>query len=271
MIFDAPPPPPLWIPKPAIIRPQAKELIPPKLARLIPPSLAMPFLPGFRVYIPPASALFQAITPSSSSGTNYTFTGAALGTPQGVSQVFVYAYIWSTGNQVLINSVSIDGTNGTIHVQSMGYYGTGSRTARVGIASRATSNTSGDIVVNGSASSLGCAIAVYRVNNLKGGGGIDDFAAANSGSNAAPSSPISSSLDTTVQNSILMLAGTLVDAAPSSVSGATQDGSTTTYPTSTNIGRAWAGHDNGLAAQTNRSVSMTNGAHVAAIAAVTLH
>jgi hypothetical protein len=265
MMFDAPPKIPLWVPpKPAIIRPAPPALIP--------PALAMPFLPGFRVYIPPAAATLIGITPSSTSGTNYTFSSASLGTPQGNSQVFVCVYIWSTGNQVLINSVSIDGTNGTIHVQSMGYYGVGSRTARVGIAARATSNTSGDIVVNASASSLGCAIAVYRVNNLKGGGGIDDFAAANSGLNASPSSPISSTLDTTATiNNILILAGTLVDANPSSVSGATQDGSTTTYPTSTNIGRAWAGHDNGLAAQTNRSVSMTNGAHVAAIAAVTLH
>ncbi len=217
-----------------------------------------------------ATRVFEGVTAGTASGTNFTFSSVTFGAAEGTSLVVVVAYVWSTGNDVAIQGTStIDGSAGTIHVQAQGKDPVGTRTATTGILSRATTNTSGTIVINCSASNQGAAIAVYRLNNLTSAT-PDATASAISAVSGTATSPISTTINITA-NGLLLLAANVVDAAPSSVTGATQDGSTTTYPTSTNIGRAWAGSEQQMVSESNRPVSATNGAHTASLVAATWH
>ncbi len=217
-----------------------------------------------------ATRTFIAITPSAASGTNHTFTGVSLGSPVDTSLVAVIAYVWSTGNDVALSSVPIDGTNGTIHIQAQGKYPVGTRTATAGIISRATTSTSGDITLNCSAANLGAAIAVYRLNQLTSAT-ADDTASAISAASGVPTSPISDTINITA-NGLLLMGVCVTDVAPSSVTGAAQDGSTTQFPLTNLIGRAWAGSEQAMIAESNRSLSAsTPDPNTSSLVAVTWH
>lgn len=107
-------------------------------------------------------------TTSSSAGTTSFTTGSqSLGTPSGTSLVAVVVVVAAgagiAGTQ--IDTVSIDGTNGTIHANVV--FGADTTTkVMTAIASRATSNTSGTVTVNLSKNSTRAWIAIYRLNDL---------------------------------------------------------------------------------------------------------
>ncbi len=102
---------------------------------------------------------------SSSVANAHTFTSQGLGAADGTSLVVVLAHVWSNGTQPTITSISIDGTNGTLHQTHLS---TNSLTAdvSVGLASRATSNTTGTIVVTCNNGSTGARITIYRITRL---------------------------------------------------------------------------------------------------------
>jgi hypothetical protein len=243
-------PPKIWLPqKPAIMRPGPRiELVDFRC------TFPMPF------FVPRSSnhavRAHCGITAGSVSGTNFTFSSVALGTAVGTSLVVVIAYVISTGNSVTISSVSIDGTNGTIHVQAQDIDGGFVRTSRIGIASRATSNTSGTIVVNNSASNQGAAISVYRLTKL---------------TSATPDDV--SGLINVSAHGLVLAGGCSTEAGPTSALGVTQNGSTTPFGASS-IGRAWSGSAQNLNAETNRAVGpgyAGSGAITAVTAAASWH
>lgn len=226
-------------------------------------------MPGFIFIGGTATRVFQGITAGTASGTNFTFSSVPFGTAEGNSLVAVLACVWSTGNDVVLSTVPIGGTNGTIHIQAQGKDPVGTRTATCGIISRATASTSGQIDLNCSASNQGAAIAVYRLNNLISST-PDATASAISAASGAPSSPLSTTINITGPSVLLQLICE-TDAAPSSIVGTTQDGSTTTFPTSTNIGRLWTGSEQALPAEIARVLSAINGANTASMVACAWH
>ncbi len=149
---------------------------------------------------------------------NYTFTAAALGTPLGVnSLVVVVADIYSNGTTPTITSISIDGTNGTLLQSALAH--TALLDVGVAIASRATSNTTGDIIVRGAAGSVRSRISVFRLNYLVS-------ATANDSQQASNVTPANASVNLSVPNAGIIIAGGATinpsDATVPSITGITQ-------------------------------------------------
>ncbi len=150
---------------------------------------------------------------------NYTFTAAALGTPHGTnSLVVVVADIYSNGTTPTITSISIDGTNGALLQAALA---TNSSTFDVGvaIASRATSNTTGDIIVRAANGSVRSRISVFRLNYLVS-------ATANDSQKASNITPANASVNLSVpQAGIVIAAGGTInpsDATVPTLTGITQ-------------------------------------------------
>lgn len=131
---------------------------------------------------------------------NYTFTAAALGTPHGLnSLVVVVADIYSNGTNPVIQSISIDGTNGTL-LQAGTTTNSLTFDAGTAIASRATSNTSGDIIVRANNGSVRSRISVFRLNYLVSSTANDSQKAGAAGAGAI-------SVNLSVPNAGIVIAG----------------------------------------------------------------
>ncbi len=226
----------LWLPpRPALIRPAPQS-----------PLLAMPLLVGVRTYRAPPSRSNTDNANTVSNATTYTFSARALGTPVSTSLVVVVAHVHGGGiNGEALSSISIDGTVGTLHQNARGFTLAGS-SGICGIASRATSNTTGAVVVSCTQQMISARIAIYRLNGL--------FSATPNHSNKAESSS-ASSLNTTID----VLASGLIIAGFSSswnttpnISGITQDGH------GSSSASAW-GSDQSQSAATGRTITGTGG------------
>jgi hypothetical protein len=152
---------------------------------------------------------------------NYTFNSIALGTAIGTSLVVVVAHVNSNGTSPQISSISIDGTDGTLHQQRLA---TNSLTfdASSGIASRATSNTSGTIIVRCNNGSLRCRIEVFRLNKLRSATVFDSDGAQNV-------TPANATINLDIPGGGIVIAGATVvganNATVPSLTGVTEDGS----------------------------------------------
>jgi hypothetical protein len=152
---------------------------------------------------------------------NHTINSVALGTAVGTSLVVVVAHVWSNGTSPTIQSISIDGTNGTLHQQRLA---TNSLTfdASIGIASRATSNTSGTIIVRCNNGSTQARISVFRLNKLKSATVFDSDGAQNT-------TPADASVNLDIPARGVIIAGGSViganNATVPSLTGITEDGS----------------------------------------------
>lgn len=94
------------------------------------------------------------------------FGTLALGTAQGTSLVVVIVYAWNFGTATsALSTLTIDGSAATIHENAVGLF-VASSASIVGIASRASSNTSGGISATFTTNMDNSHIAVYRLNNL---------------------------------------------------------------------------------------------------------
>ncbi len=153
----------------------------------------------------------------------YTFNGVALGTALGTSLVVVLADIWSNGTNPAINAISIDGSAGTLLQSAMA---TNSSTfdAGIAIASRATSNTSGTIVLTSANGSIRSRISVFRLNSLIS-------ATANDSQKASNITPANASVNLNVPADGIVVAG-----------GATLNPPDATAPTLTGITQAANGN-----------------------------
>lgn len=150
---------------------------------------------------------------------NYTFSGVSLGTAIGTSLVVVVAYMWSSGTQPTIGSISIDGTNGTLHQAKLAT-NTLSFDASIAIASRATSNTSGTIITRANNGSIFGRIDVWRINRLLSATPTDSDGA----QNVTPANA-SINLDITAPGVTIAAGATLNpnDATAPTLTGLTQD------------------------------------------------
>jgi hypothetical protein len=156
-----------------------------------------------------------------SPGVNtYTVASAALGTPIDNSIVAVLADIYSNGTNPVIQSISIDGTNGTL-LQS-GTTSNGS-TFDVGTAIvwRATSSTSGNIVVSADNGFVRARIQVFRLNKLVSAAASDSKKTGSTGAGAI-------SVNLSVPRAGIIIAGGATlnpsDASVPTLSGITQAG-----------------------------------------------
>lgn len=196
---------------------------------------------------------------SNAGSATATFNSVACGTADGTSLVAVIASCVKNGAaNIAFNSGAIDGTNGTIHANITGNInlGTGSVAA---VYSRATTNTSITITsVYSITNWLGCMITVYRLNNLT---------SATPHATATASNAAGAGFSTTINIpdvGILLQGVTIYSLAGSpTVTGATEDRATTYN----SAGRGWAGSDDEMASETNRSLTSTNGTTTGALAA----
>lgn len=116
----------------------------------------------------PATRTLTFTGSGSSAGTTSFATGSeALGTPSGTSLVAVVVVCAAgaglAGTQ--ISTVSIDGTNGTIHANVV-FGADTTMKVMCAIASRATSNTTGVITITLSQNATNAWVGIYRLNNL---------------------------------------------------------------------------------------------------------
>lgn len=152
---------------------------------------------------------------------NYTFNSISLGTAIGTSLVVVLAHVNSNGTSPQISSISIDGTDGALLQQQLA---TNSLTfdASTGIASRATTNTTGDIIVRCNNGSLRCRIEVFRVNKLTSATAFDSDGAQNV-------TPANASINLDIPARGVIIGGAAVvganNATVPTLTGITEDGS----------------------------------------------
>lgn len=257
-------PPPLWLPPPpALIRPASPELV--RSARRLDAQERraglVPMLPFYSATAY-ATRTFLATTTSTATGTTYTFSSQALGTASGTSLVVVVVHVYNTGiNGTVLSTVSIDGTNGTIH-QNANSILAGGGGCIAAVASRATSNTSGTIVVTTNNNCTGCAISVFRVNSLTSATVFGGNAVASSASNITSRS---TTLDVPAKGLIFAGASWYTpNSSPAYTVGVNQDASAMNGASST---QSYAlGTNQNMGAETGRTVTATNSAGWAALA-----
>jgi len=161
----------------------------------------------------------------------------------------VLAHVWGSGTSPTIQSISIDGTNGTLHQQRLA---TNSLTfdASIGIASRATSNTSGTIIVRCNNGSTQARISVFRINKLRSATVFDSDGAQNV-------TPANASVNLDIPAAGVIIAGASVigaaNATTPSLTGVEQDGAGVM---SSNNNRKWVyGSNQKQAAATGRAIT----------------
>jgi hypothetical protein len=211
----------------------------------------------FPTFCPAANAvrLYTAST-SGTTATTFTFNSVACGAAAGTSLVVVDAHGWNTGTAgTTLNTVSIDGSNGTIHVNHVGN-NVGGSCAICAIASRATTNTSITISVTFSQPMIGCEIDVYRLQNL-----VSATPTATAGADTGSST--GTSLSTTIN---IPGAGILIEGVSTYQNAPTVSGSTVDHTDSVNTqGKSWGGSNDNMNQETNRTLSATFSTAVGAL------
>jgi len=234
-------PPKLWVPPaPAIIRPAREPIIPASLVPLMP----------FRQAAAKASANLVA-SPASSVGVNtsYSFTSVGVGSPAGTSLVAVeiFAYSSTKGHNSL-SACAIDGTNGTIHVQTFAE-GAAAVDVICAIVSRATSNTSITIAPTFGTTMDACLIRVYRLQNLTSA--TPDATTSSTTGTGATGTSCSSTMNI-LANGIALQAVQSYQPTLGSIAGADQDSSGQSNPT---LGNFSARSKSLMSAETPRTFS----------------
>lgn len=190
---------------------------------------------------------YSADSAAGPTANNYTFTGASLGTASNTSLVVVVAYMWSNGTSPAISSISIDGANGAL-IQSLLTTDAVTYDMSIAIASRATSNTSGDIITRANNGSVRGRIDVWRINDLQSATAFD------SAKQGAISANASISLNIPSAGVTIAAAGTLNpgDATVPTMTGLTQDANGVL---AINLYKWVYGSDQNMSAQTGLSIT----------------
>jgi hypothetical protein len=260
MAFDLPPVSKLWLPaKPAILRPAPKPS-----AQLVARIRRGVLFPVIAPAVKAASRVRQT-PPSDISGSSasFTYSSVPFGTPSGTSLVVCIAYAWNNGaSGSTITGGSIGGTGATLLVNPAGVFA-GSSDSACAIFYLATANTSGTVVVSLNNSMGEGALEVYRLNDLV------SATPYNSATTNTPGGSNGTSLSTTINipDAGILLMGVATYLQASTPSGATQDN---THSVNT-VGKAWAGSNQNLTAQSGKSLSATFASTTGALAAGSWH
>ncbi|TIN82656.1 hypothetical protein [Mesorhizobium sp.] len=248
--------------KPSILRPTLEDLArfagEPKLATF-----------PFPVFSPTGAAVSGPVTYRGSAtlltgGSSQTFN-VGIGTAAADRLVVALLFgLRNAGAVRTISSVPIDGTNGTIHVQT-GVNDGVNQGLQLGVASRlVTSGTTIDVTVNWSGILSASAILVYTVTGLASTTPTDTASA--TGNEASVST-----LDNNANGVIIMAAGAIDGTlGPLTLTGVSnKDGDQTIVASPSTIDmRVAGGWSAALASATNRTTSVSSSGNFEALAAV---
>lgn len=249
--------PALWLPpKPAIIRPaelRRADRILDRSGRLVE---AMPCMPGFRVTRPPATATYIGGAQFTNPASTYTTGSIGLGTPLGTSVVVTIWTIFGGGiNGTSLTSILIDSA-GASQIQAPLAFVLGSTNTFTVMSYLVTSNTTGVCQFKCSTNQVGGRVNVWRLNLLSSAAPFHS----NNTSSTANVTTLSTTVNIPGPNGLVLAGHGAYENASASVlplftaGVATQDARTELVAHGY---QTLGGHETGLAAQSGRTVSIS--------------